>query len=385
MNNYFWKKKRVFITGHTGFKGSWLCLWFYLMGAEVVGYALQPPTRPSLFKLCRIDKLVKSIIGDVRDLKKLKRAMLAAKPEIVFHMAAQPIVRESYKVPVDTFNINVVGTVNVLEAARSCRSIKVIVNVTTDKVYEESNENRVTSNGYKESDKLGGYDPYAGSKACSEIVSSVYRRSYSMNIATARAGNVIGGGDWAGDRLIPDFVRALISKRKVKLRNPKATRPWQHVLEPLSGYLMLAEKLYKKADKYSGAWNFGPDDRDSKTVGWVVNKLMKKLKVKNMVQIDKKKHPHETKLLKLNSKKSRKELGWRPKWGIDKAIDKIVEWTNAYQRRENVASVCMKQIEEYPSPRLVLDRLGLGTPLHKVERGKEGMRQKGVVCKRKRN
>lgn len=349
----FWKGKRVFLTGHTGFKGSWLCLWLYLLGAKVTGYALEPPTKPSLFKLCKIDRMVKSIIADVRDIKTLKKAMLATKPEIVIHMAAQPIVRESYKVPVETFAINVMGTVNVLEAARSCKSVRGIINVTTDKVYENvanpSTSLGVRSQGYKEKEPLGGYDPYSGSKACSELVSSAYGRSYSMNMATARAGNVIGGGDWAGDRLVPDFVRAILKGKKIRVRNPKATRPWQHVLDPLSGYLMLAEKLYKHGAKYSEAWNFGPNDRGNKPVEWLVRKLCADWGKGAGYAVDYGKHPHESHYLKLDSTKARKRLGWKPKWGLAKAVDKVVEWTRAYQKKANLKKVCFQQIKDYVS------------------------------------
>lgn len=341
----FWKDRRVFITGHTGFKGSWLCMWLSMLGAEVTGYALEPPTKPSLFELCRIDELVKSVIGDVRDLKKLKRAMLAAKPEIVIHMAAQPIVRESYKVPVETFSTNVMGTVNVLEATRFCKTVKAVVNVTTDKVYE--NQEKII--GYKESEPLGGYDPYSSSKACSELVAAAYRQSYSMPVATARAGNVIGGGDWAPDRLVPDFVRAIMKGKKIIIRNPNAVRPWQHVLEPLSGYLILAEQLFKYGQKYAEAWNFGPDDSDAKPVEWIAKKLCADWGKGAGYVIDRGKHPHEAYFLKLDSTKARSRLEWRPKWNLAKAINKVVEWTRAYKQGGDLRKVCFGQIREYMS------------------------------------
>lgn len=347
MNINFWKNKKVFLTGHTGFKGSWLCLWLHLLGAKVTGYALEPPTRPSLFELCRIGWLIKSVIADVRDLKTLKKAMLAANPEIVIHMAAQPIVRESYKVPVETFSTNVLGTVNVLEAVRACKSVKAIVNVTTDKVYENSNANSATHNAYNESDPLGGYDPYAASKACSELVAQAYRRSYGMNIATARAGNVIGGGDWAADRLVPDFIRAILKRKKIKVRNPKAVRPWQYVLEPLSGYLLLAEKLYKNRAKYADSWNFGPNERDIRPVEWLVKELCDKWGNGAAYSFDRGKHPHEAHCLKLDSKKARSELGWRPRWTIEQALGKVIEWTKVYQDEMDIRTECVKQIKEY--------------------------------------
>jgi CDP-glucose 4,6-dehydratase len=343
INKTFWKNRRVFLTGHTGFKGSWLALWFYLLGAKVTGYSLKAPTTPSLFELCRIDKLVDSIIGDVRDLKKLKQAMLAAKPQIVIHLAAQPIVRESYKVPVDTFSTNVMGTVNVLEAARQGSGVRAVVNVTTDKVYENYGKRA----GYKENDPLGGYDPYSISKSCSELVAHAYQRSYGMKVATARAGNVIGGGDWALDRLVPDFMRAILKREKIVIRNPKAVRPWQQVLDPLKGYLILAEKLYRYGDNYTGAWNFGPDARDAKSVEWLVKKLCSLWGEGAAYLIDKRKHPHEAHWLNLDSAKACAKLGWKPKWDITCAIDKVVEWTKAYQDRKDMRAICLRQIEEY--------------------------------------
>jgi CDP-glucose 4,6-dehydratase len=355
MQNYnskfknFWKGRRVFITGHTGFKGSWLCIWLSMLGAKVTGYALQPPTTPSLFRLCRVDQLVKSVAADVRDLPALKRAMRAARPEIVFHLAAQPIVRESYKVPVETFATNVLGTVNVLEAARQCPSVKAIVNVTTDKVYEMRNAERVTRNAYTEADPLGGHDPYSSSKACSELVVQAYRRSYGMNVATARAGNVIGGGDWAADRLVPDFVRSILKGEKLAIRNPRAVRPWQHVLEPLAGYLLLAEKLYRHPGEYASAWNFGPEKKDAKPVEWLAKKLCALWGARAGYALDRGKHPHEAGFLLLDAGKAKKELGWRPKWDIATAIAKIVDWTKAYRSGQDLRAVCYRQIEEYAS------------------------------------
>lgn len=339
----FWKNKNVFVTGHTGFKGSWLCLWLNMLGAKVTGYALKPPTKPDLFGLARVRGLIDSITGDVRDLNKLHRIMRAARPEIVIHMAAQPIVRESYKVPVETFSTNVMGTVNVLEAARNCPGIKAIVDVTTDKVYE----NREKGTGYREDEPLGGYDPYSSSKACSELVAAAYRRSYSMNVATARAGNVIGGGDWAVDRLVPDFVRAILKGKKIVIRNPKAVRPWQHVLDPLAGYLLLAEKLYQYGSKYVGAWNFGPDRRDAKTVEWLAGELCRLWDRDAAYKAKKGKHPHEAGFLMLDAAKARNELGWLPKWNIDEALKKIVIWTRAYAAGMDMRQVCREQIKEY--------------------------------------
>lgn len=352
MSNEFWKNRRVFITGHTGFKGSWLCLWLHALGAEVTGYALKPPTDPSLFELCAIDRLVKSTLADVRDGHAMTKAMLAARPEIVIHMAAQPLVRDSYKVPVETYGINVMGTVNLFEAVRACTSVKAVVNVTTDKCYE----NREWVWGYREYESLGGHDPYASSKACSELVTSAYRSSYfnpkdyaahGVTIASARAGNVIGGGDWATDRLIPDCIRAILKGEVVMIRSPHAIRPWQHVLEPLSGYLVLAQRLYNDGPRYSGAWNFGPDDTDARPVEWLVKRFCSTWGDSASFAVDEGKHPHEAHYLKLDCSKSRTELGWRPRWGLDRTIDSIVAWTQAYRQGQDVKKACMKQIEAY--------------------------------------
>ena len=348
----FWQGKKVFITGHTGFKGSWLCLWLNSLGAEVTGYALEPPTQPSLFELCGIDKLVKSVIGDIRDLNKLSTTMRESAAGIVFHMAAQPLVRDSYNLPVETYETNVMGTVNLLEAVRNCSRVKAVINITTDKCYENMHQER----GYHENDPLGGYDPYSSSKACSELITSAYRNSYfnihkfidhKVGLASARAGNVIGCGDWANDRLVCDFIKAILENRKLTIRNPRAIRPWQHVLEPLSGYLELAEKLYANGQAYAEAWNFGPVDQDAMTVEWIVKRLCEKWGGVAAYEIDSRKHPHETNTLKLDCSKAKEKLGWRPRWKLEKAIDSIIEWTKAYHEKQDVKEVCLKQIQEY--------------------------------------
>lgn len=348
----FWKDKKIFITGHTGFKGSWLCLWLHSLGAEITGYALSPPTIPSLFELCKIDRIVHSIIGDVRDNALLTSALNSADPEVVIHMAAQALVREAYKNPVETYSTNVMGTVNLLEAVKYFRNVRVIINVTTDKCYE----NREWYWGYRENEPMGGYDPYSSSKACSELVTSAYRSSFfnpkdygthGVGIASARSGNVIGGGDWAPDRLIPDCVRSILKGEKIIIRNPQAIRPWQHVLEPLSGYLMLAEKLYEKGPLYAEAWNFGPNDQDAKNVEWIVKKMCVKWGQNASYEIDKGEHPYEAHYLKLDCSKAKSKLCWYPKWNLEQAIDKVIEWVRAYRNGENVGKVCQQQVEEY--------------------------------------
>lgn len=347
-----WKGKRVFLTGHTGFKGSWLSAWLDALGARVTGYALKPPTNPSLFELCRLDRHMRSVIGDVRDAGKLKRALLAARPEVVIHMAAQPLVRESYKNPAETYETNVMGAVNLLEAVRACRGVRAVVNVTTDKCYENREQNRA----FREGEPMGGYDPYSSSKGCSELITAAYRASFfnqkdfkrhGVALASARAGNVIGGGDWAADRLIPDIIRAALRGDKVRIRSPRAIRPWQHVLEPLSGYLLLAEKLYKHGPKFASGWNFGPDAGDAKDVEWIVKRMFGRWPEAPGYAIDKGRHPHEAHFLRLDSGKARRELGWAPRWRVGAAVDKIIEWTRAYQAGADMRRVCLEQISEY--------------------------------------
>lgn len=350
--NEFWKGKKAFLTGHTGFKGSWLSIWLKKLGAEVCGYALKPPTDPSLYKLCQLDKDTRSVIGDIRDFEKLSSLIKDFKPDVIFHLAAQAIVRESYINPVDTYSVNVMGTVNMLEAVRKCQNIRAVVNVTTDKCYE----NKEWHWGYRENEPMGGYDPYSNSKACSELVTSAYRSSFFNNngyntygaaLASARAGNVIGGGDWALDRLIPDCIRSLLDGKEILIRNPRAIRPWQHVLEPLSGYMLLAQRLYEEGSKFAEAWNFGPGDEDAKPVEWIVNKMCGMWGRNASYALDTGNNPHEASFLKLDCSKAKSELGWKPRWNLETALTKIIEWTQTYKNNEDVKQMCIKQINDY--------------------------------------
>ena len=343
LSRAFWQGKKVFLTGHTGFKGSWLSLWLHSLGAQLTGYALPPPTQPSLFVITRLADMVDSVIGDVRDFSHLQAAMAQAEPEIVLHMAAQPLVRESYRSPLDTYAVNVMGTAHLLEACRHCDSVRAVINVTTDKCYE----NREWVWGYRENDPLGGYDPYSSSKGCSELLTAAYRSSYGLNVATVRAGNVIGGGDWAADRLVPDFVRSLAAGQPICIRSPLAIRPWQHVLEPLAGYLLLAEKLHAVGAAYAGAWNFGPDDADARSVEWIVTRLCKMWGNNAAHVIDKGVHLHEAAYLKLDCSKAKMQLGWRPRWQLEHSLLRIVEWVKAFEAGQDMHAVCLRQIADY--------------------------------------
>jgi len=342
----FWKGKRVFLTGHTGFKGSWLSLWLCSLGAEVRGYALNPPTSPSLFNEAKIDTILDSQIADIRDQDILYESMTGFNPDILIHMAAQSLVRYSYDAPIETYEVNVIGTAKVLEVARSCPNLKAIVNITTDKCYE--NDDR--SEGYKENDPMGGYDPYSSSKGCAELVASSYRRSFlqdqGIGIASVRAGNVIGGGDWADDRLIPDILRSFEKNKPVVIRNPKATRPWQHVLEPLSGYLLLAQNLYKDQKKYAEGWNFGPNEKDVQPVDWILNKMISKWPNSSW-ELDNNSSPHEADFLKLDISKAKSKLGWSPVWELSQTLERIVSWHQAWLNKEDMQAVCLTEIEEY--------------------------------------
>ena len=343
----FWQGKRVLLTGHTGFKGAWMSLWLHSMGANVQGFALAPPTSPSLFEEAKVGDLIHSNLADIRDFAAIAKVVKDFKPEIVFHMAAQPLVRYSYDAPLETYATNVMGTAHLLESIRSIDSVRAVVNVTTDKCYE----NREWVWGYREDEAMGGYDPYSSSKACSELVTAAYRQSFldkaGIAVATARAGNVIGGGDWAKDRLIPDILRAFANKQPVSIRNPNSIRPWQHVLEPLSGYLLLAEKLCAEPASFSQAWNFGSQDDDAKPVGWIVESMAKKWGKEASWSFDEGNHTHEAHYLKLDISKARQSLGWSPRWSLDQALDHTVEWQMAWLQGKDVRSQCIKQTEDY--------------------------------------
>lgn len=341
----FWNDKRVFLTGHTGFKGSWLSLWLKYLGCSVKGYALNPPTTPSLFEEAKIDKLIESQIGDIRDQELLFENMVNFNPDILIHMAAQPLVRPSYLDPIETFEVNVIGTAKVLEVARSCLNLKAIINITTDKCYENDGYDK----SYIETDPMGGFDPYSSSKGCVELVTSSYRRSFfndlSIGVATVRAGNVIGGGDWASDRLIPDILKSFEQEKAVIVRNPNAFRPWQHVLEPLSGYLLLAQKLYNNVG-YSEAWNFGPDEKDVKSVNWILDQMISYWPNAQW-KLDEDNNPHEANFLKLNISKARSKLDWNPTWELEIALEKIINWHNAWKNNEDIQFLCLEEIKKY--------------------------------------
>ena len=352
MTPSFWSGKRVFITGHTGFKGSWLSLWLQQLGAEVSGYALSPPSNPNLFDITRVSEGMVDSRGDVGDLMSLQRALIDFKPEVVIHLAAQSVVRTSYEEPVRTFATNVLGSVHLMEAVRQTGGVRAVVMVTSDKCYR----NREWIWGYRETDDLGGNDPYSSSKACAELAAASYRQAYfnateyskhGVALATARAGNVIGGGDWKRDALVPDTVRALLRGEQTELRNPHATRPWQFVLDPLRGYLMLAERLYDGQVDYTEAWNFGPHDTSVRTVGWVAEELHRLWGHPYPPQKDTASHPHEDTLLKLDVSKAAVKLGWQTLLPVEAALEWIVSWTRAYEAGEDVRSVCTEQINAF--------------------------------------
>jgi CDP-glucose 4,6-dehydratase len=352
MNRSFWKGKKVLITGHTGFKGSWLSLWLQNLEATVLGYALAPPTEPSLFELADVSTGMISIEGDIRNFEQLNSVVAEYEPDIVFHLAAQPLVRHSYELPVETYATNVLGTVHLLEAVRRSKGGRVVVSITSDKCYQ----NKEWFWGYREEDRLGGHDPYSSSKACAELVIAAYRASYFLAqadkphntvLASARAGNVIGGGDWAKDRLIPDIIRAMMEHQPVIIRHPNATRPWQHVLQPLSGYLCLAEHLWLGGTKYAQAWNFGPRDEDAKPVAWIADYLTRLWGGEARWELDVNQNPHEDTYLKLDFSKAEHLLKWKPKLNLATTLEWIAEWYLAYHRGENMRQRTETQIRRF--------------------------------------
>lgn len=348
----FWKNKRVLITGHTGFKGSWLSLWLSNLGAKLVGYSLPPPTKISLFDVVNVSSCLKSITGNIADFQNFKKVIKEHNPEIIIHMAAQSLVLKSYDEPRETFETNVMGTVNLFEAVRQVKGVKVIINITSDKCYE----NKEKDIAYSEADSLGGCDPYSSSKACAEHVTKAYRSSFFSSCslgdsktfaASVRAGNVIGGGDFAPYRLIPDIVRAVFNSTSLIVRNPDAIRPWQHVLEPLSGYILLAKKIWEEGEKYTEAWNFGPGDLDIKPVKWICERFMDQWGKKIEIKTDSKFKFYESQLLRLDCSKARTRLGWKPVWNIEEALIKTVEWYRAYSEKKNMLDITLLQIKEY--------------------------------------
>ncbi|MEY0429517.1 CDP-glucose 4,6-dehydratase [Providencia rettgeri] len=352
MNPNFWLNKKVFITGHTGFKGSWLSLWLLEMGAIVKGYSLTPPTTPSLYEEAKLWMKMESVEGDIRDFMHLRQEIHAFKPDIVFHMAAQPLVRLSYDEPIETYSTNVMGTVYLLEAVKQVGGIKAVINITSDKCYE----NKEWVWGYREDEPMGGYDPYSNSKGCAELIASSYRQSFfnknkyhehGCAIASVRAGNVIGGGDWALDRLIPDMLKAFSSNEKVEIRNPYSIRPWQHVLEPLSGYITVAEHLYKHGCEYAEGWNFGPKDEDAKPVEWIANQLSSLWGENAEWFISDGEHPHEAHYLKLDCSKAKMRLNWQAVWNLQQTLEKIVDWQKAWLNKEDMYQYTVNEIKEY--------------------------------------
>lgn len=344
----FWRGRRVLLTGHTGFKGAWTALWLAHLGANVTGYSLAPPSDPNLYTIARVDAIVGSVNADIRDAERLGRVFRDTRPEIVIHLAAQSLVRESYRSPIETYSTNVLGTAQLLEAVRSCETVRAAVIVTSDKCYE----NHESLWGYRETDRLGGRDPYSSSKACAELVTSAYRASFlqapsAPSVATARAGNVIGGGDWANDRLIPDVMRALLSGGPVYIRNPDAVRPWQHVLDPLAGYLLLAQRLANGHRELAEAWNFGPEASGTRPVSWVAERLLRSWESNLCWKHDVKPHTKEASILYLDSSKARQLLGWLPRITISEALDWTSNWFRAYRDGHDMQAFTLGQIRQY--------------------------------------
>ncbi len=351
MDKKFWNGKTVLLTGHTGFKGSWLTLWLKRMGAKITGFSKDIPTTPSFFELANVKNGINSIEGDIRNFEEINNIIRKIEPEIVIHLAAQSLVRLSYDEPRETYGTNVMGTVNLFDALRGQKKTHIIINVTSDKCYESKEFSR----GYTENDVLGGYDPYSSSKGCSELITTAFRNSYfnisesdnqDIALASVRAGNVIGGGDWAESRLVPDIIKSIINGKMIKIRNLDAIRPWQHVLEPLNGYILLAEKMWFDRQKFAQAWNFGPYEND-KSVSWVIDKISEIYGKKCNFVTDTSKNPHETKILKLDCTKSHTKLGWSPKMDLEKALELTIEWYKEYEKGGDMRKISEKQIDDF--------------------------------------
>jgi len=352
INSNFWKNKKVLLTGHTGFKGSWLSIWLKKLEVELIGFSKDIPTKPSLFELAKVSEDMVSIMGDIRNFSIIQKIIQEHQPDIIIHMAAQPLVRKSYEDPLETFSTNIMGTANVLESIKTSEKTRVMINVTSDKCYK----NTGTKEKFSESSPMGGYDPYSNSKACSELITSSYRDSFfnpkeyqkhGMSVATCRAGNVIGGGDWNKDRLIPDIMRGIINNEIIKIRNPNAIRPWQHVLDPLNGYLTLAEKMWSAGNEFSEAWNFGPTEEGEKSVKWITEKLTKQWSNHIKWDIDNDINPHEENSLRLNCMKANSRLSWRSKLNLEQGLDWVLEWYKQYKENNDMKKITEQQIEEF--------------------------------------
>lgn len=346
----FWLGKKVFLTGHTGFKGSWASIWLHSMGANVRGYSLPPTTHPNLYEIAKIESLADTQLADIRHRDVLINSVQEFQPDVVLHMAAQPLVRYSYKEPIETFETNAIGTMNMLEAIRSCPSVTAALMVTTDKCYD----NKEWFWGYRETEAMGGKDPYSASKACAELIVNAYRSSYfdsssSSSIATARAGNVIGGGDWSDDRLIPDILKAIETNESVLIRNPESIRPWQHVIEPVAGYLTLLENLSSHGNEFEGAWNFGPADTNAKSVRWIVEAMINLWESQSSWNISEGDHPHEAHFLKLDSSKAGALLNWKGKWDLHRSLKATIDWQKNWLDGNDAGEFCLQQIEDYLS------------------------------------
>jgi len=354
MNSNFWKDKKVLLTGHTGFKGSWLSIWLKKMEVELIGFSKNIPTEPSLFKLADVSKDMTSVMGDIRDFPSIQKIIQENQPDIIIHMAAQALVRESYNNPLETFSTNIMGTANVLEAVKNSKKTRVVINVTSDKCYENNSEQK----SFSEDSPMGGFDPYSSSKGCSELITSAFRNSFynleefnshKLSLSTVRAGNVIGGGDWAKDRLVPDIINNIQKNESTKIRNTKAIRPWQFVLEPLSGYLLLAEKMWEEGNKFSQAWNFGPNDKDCKSVKWILEKISREWDDKVLWEDDTGENPHEASILKLDCEKAKNRLGWESKLNIDQVLEWTVNWYKEFLKNTNMKKYTEEQIDRFAS------------------------------------